>query len=103
MKTKPCPTGPDQIKISYQEKRKNLLEVPKFRKLDVTKLSELVDHVICDAKIYLFNNYVDQILPDFVPTPIEQTKICHMTPCGFSKKKSLNVYVITYAYYCKQG
>ena len=40
---------PDQIKSknttnSSEEKRKNLLEVPKFRKLDVMKLSELVDH-----------------------------------------------------------
>ena len=40
---------PDQIKSknttnASEEKRKNLLEVPKFRKLDVMKLSELVDH-----------------------------------------------------------
>ena len=40
---------PDQIKSkntsnALEEKRKNLLEVPKFRKLDVMKLSELVDH-----------------------------------------------------------
>jgi hypothetical protein len=27
-----------------EEKEKNLLEVPSFRKLDVMKLSELVDH-----------------------------------------------------------
>ena len=43
------PVQPDQIKSknttnASEEKRKNLLEVPKFRKLDVMKLSELVDH-----------------------------------------------------------
>lgn len=40
---------PDQIKSknptnASEEKEKNLLEVPSFRKLDVMKLSELVDH-----------------------------------------------------------
>ena len=40
---------PDQIKsknpsIALEEKKKNFLEVPNFRRLDVTKLPELVDH-----------------------------------------------------------
>ena len=40
---------PDRIKSknptnASKEKGKNLLEVPSFRKLDVMKLSELVDH-----------------------------------------------------------
>ena len=40
---------PDQIKSknstnASKEKGKNLLEVPSFRKLDVMKLSDLVDH-----------------------------------------------------------
>ena len=40
---------PDRIKPknptnASEEKEKNLLEVPSFRKLDVMKLSELVDH-----------------------------------------------------------
>ena len=40
---------PDQIKSknpsnASEEKEKDLLEVPSFRKLDVMKLPELVDH-----------------------------------------------------------
>ena len=42
-------TGQDRIKSknptnALEENGKNLLEVPSFRKLDVMKLSELVDH-----------------------------------------------------------